>query len=78
VVAVSDTGPGIPADERDRVFERFFRGTGGRRQGPGTGLGLAIVGELAGRWGGEARVSPSPEGGTRVEVRLPTSPPTVS
>jgi signal transduction histidine kinase len=78
VVAVSDTGPGIPADERDRVFERFYRGTSGRGRGSGTGLGLAIVGELARRWGGEARISPSPEGGTRVEVRLPANPPTVS
>jgi two-component system sensor histidine kinase TctE len=73
-VAVSDTGPGIPADERDRVFERFYRGSDGQRRGPGTGLGLAIVGEIAGRWGGEARLSPSPEGGTRIEVRLPPPP----
>ena len=39
LVAVSDTGPGIPAEERDRVFERFYRGADGRRHGSGTGLG---------------------------------------
>jgi two-component system, OmpR family, sensor kinase len=78
LVAVSDNGPGIPAEERDRVFERFYRGSDGRRHGSGTGLGLAIVGELAGRWGGDARLGDSPEGGTRVEVRLPPCPPTVS
>jgi two-component system, OmpR family, sensor kinase len=78
MVAVSDTGPGIPPNERDRVFERFYRGADGRRRGAGTGLGLAIVGELARRWGGDAELSEAPGGGTRVAIRLPACPPTVS
>ena len=78
VVSVSDTGPGIPAEERDRVFERFYRGSTGRKGTPGTGLGLAIVAEVAGRWGGEATLGSAREGGTVVEIRLPSHPPTDS
>jgi two-component system, OmpR family, sensor kinase len=69
---VSDTGPGIPVEDRERIFERFYRGANGRRAGPGTGLGLAIVAEVATRWGAEVRLL---EGdGTRVEARFPVSP----
>jgi signal transduction histidine kinase len=67
-VVVSDTGPGIPAGERERVFERFYRGVGGRATGPGTGLGLAIVAELAGRWDGTVELLDGP--GTRVRARF--------
>jgi signal transduction histidine kinase len=69
---VCDDGPGIPPEDRTRVFERFYRGTNGRRAGPGTGLGLAIVAELARRWGGEVRLLDGP--GTRVEASFPASP----
>jgi signal transduction histidine kinase len=69
---VYDDGPGIPPEDRARVFERFYRGTNGRRAGPGTGLGLAIVAELARRWGGEVRLLDGP--GTRVETSFPASP----
>jgi two-component system, OmpR family, sensor kinase len=65
---VSDTGPGIPPAERARIFERFYRGTGGRATGPGTGLGLAIVAELAERWGGSVELLDGP--GTRVRARF--------
>jgi signal transduction histidine kinase len=78
VVSVSDTGPGIPSEERDRVFERFYRGANGRSGAPGTGLGLAIVAEVAGRWGGKAALGAAPGGGTEVEIRLPSHPPTDS
>jgi two-component system, OmpR family, sensor kinase len=66
---VSDTGPGIPPEERERVFERFYRGAGGRSTGPGTGLGLAIVAELAERWGGRVELLDGP--GTRVRASFP-------
>jgi two-component system, OmpR family, sensor kinase len=72
-LTVSDRGPGIPAADRDRVFDRFYRGANGRRTGPGTGLGLAIVAELVGRWNGRVRIVEGP--GTRIEASFP--PPTV-
>jgi len=68
--SVADDGPGIPADERDRVFDRFYRGGTGRRSGPGTGLGLAIVREVAEKWDGSAAISSSPVG-TTVTLRWP-------
>lgn len=71
-VAVSDTGPGIPADERKHVFERFYRGAHGRRTGPGSGLGLPIVADLVRRWGGEVRALDG--SGTTIEVSLPDGP----
>ncbi len=73
-LVVTDDGPGIPVEERERVFERFFRGSVGRASSPGTGLGLAIVGELVHRWGGEVRIADGPGGGARFEVRLPAPP----
>ena len=68
VLAVEDRGPGIPAEERARVTERFYRGRGAPPGG--SGLGLAIVRELAERWGGGVEVLEAPGGGTRVEVSL--------
>ena len=52
------------------MFERFHRGTAGRRGPTGTGLGLAIARELAGRHGGSVVLARRPEGGTRAVVRL--------
>ncbi|HEX2110868.1 MAG TPA: ATP-binding protein [Gaiellaceae bacterium] len=75
VLVVADDGPGIPVEDRPRVFERFYRGANGRRAGPGTGLGLAIVAELVDRWGGEVRLGDRP--GTCVESAFPR-PPTLS
>jgi signal transduction histidine kinase len=68
-ILVADTGPGIPPEERERVFERFFRGSGGRRSAAGTGLGLAIVAELADRWQGEVELLDGP--GTRIRASFP-------
>jgi signal transduction histidine kinase len=67
-LAVEDVGPGIAADERHRVTDRFFRGKTAPKGG--TGLGLAIVRELAEKWGGTVIVGPADGGGTRIEVRL--------
>jgi signal transduction histidine kinase len=71
-LAVADDGPGIPLGERPRVFERFYRGSAGRRAGSGTGLGLAIAAELVRRWSGEIVLVDGP--GTRVEGRFPRAP----
>ena len=72
VLAVADAGPGIPSEDRSRVFERFYRGANGRQAGSGTGLGLAIVDALARRWGGSVVLADGP--GTRIEVSLPELP----
>lgn len=69
---VRDTGPGIPAEHRGRVFARFYRVDGGRASG--SGLGLAIAAELAGRMGG--RVTLEQEGdGTAFVLVLPGASP---
>lgn len=71
VVTVSDTGPGIPAAERDRIFERFYRIDPSRsRRTGGAGLGLAIAREIVTLYGGTVRVIDSPAGAT-FEVTLP-------
>jgi signal transduction histidine kinase len=68
VLLVDDDGPGIPPDERERVFERFVRGRGARATG--SGLGLALVAQQAALHGGAADIEDAPGGGTRVRVRL--------
>jgi signal transduction histidine kinase len=72
VLGVADDGPGIPADQRERVFERFTRLDDARtyRNG-GTGLGLAIAKEIVVRHGGTISVDPGPRTGTLVVVTLP-------
>ncbi len=69
VISVSDNGPGIPADERERVFERFYRLAGSET--PGSGLGLAIVRQVAAMHGGHVELDDSPSGGLLVRVLLP-------
>ncbi len=72
VVAVADDGAGIPATERDRVFERFTRLDEARdRDAGGSGLGLAIVSELVARLGGRVRLGDAEQGGLVAEVELP-------
>lgn len=73
VVAVEDRGPGVPPQERTRVFERFtqLNGTETAHKG-GVGLGLYIARQLARAQGGEVlAVDPAAEGGARFELRLP-------
>ncbi len=74
VLAVEDSGPGIPEEDRSRVFEPFYRSIQARYEGiPGVGLGLAIVQRIAQAFGGGVRVGNRPGAGCRVEVRLPIS-----
>ncbi|MGO9582267.1 MAG: ATP-binding protein [Acidimicrobiales bacterium] len=70
---VEDAGPGIAPEERDRIFERFSRGSTGRRRGlgDGTGLGLAIVAQHVRQHGGRVWVEDRPGGGARFIVELP-------
>jgi signal transduction histidine kinase len=70
-VAVLDEGPGIDPGERERIFERFYRGAASRAGVAGTGLGLSVVEALARRWEGSVSLEERPEGGTRAELRLP-------
>lgn len=69
VLTVDDAGPGIPPDERERVFDRFYRrhSTGGSE---GSGLGLAIVRRVAERHGAAVSLGDSPLGGLRARVRF--------
>jgi two-component system sensor histidine kinase BaeS len=67
---VADTGPGVPPEEQERIFERFFQGGAGRKAG-GTGIGLAVAKELVQSHGGEIKLQSSPGGGARFVVRLP-------
>ena len=72
VVTVEDDGPGIPIEDRERVFERFTRLDDARaRDAGGSGLGLAIARELVERAGGTVRFVPSRTGCLQAEVRLP-------
>jgi len=72
ILLVGDSGPGIPPEERARIFERFYRGAEGRRAGPGSGLGLAIVAAVVERWGGQVRLLDGP--GTRIEAAFRPPP----
>ncbi|HYO39389.1 MAG TPA: HAMP domain-containing sensor histidine kinase [Nocardioidaceae bacterium] len=76
-VSVLDDGAGIPAPDRERVFERFTRLDDARaRDAGGSGLGLAIVAELVRRNGGIVRLGDAPGGGLAVHVLLPLAAPT--
>ncbi len=78
VIEVTDSGPGIPADERERVFDRFYRRVGGGAGG--SGLGLAIVKKVVERHRGRIALADGPgERGLTARVTLPlagTAPPT--
>ncbi len=73
VLSVADDGAGVPAAERERVFDRFARLDEARdRDSGGTGLGLAIVRELVRRRGGDIRLGDSSYGGLLAQVRFPS------
>jgi signal transduction histidine kinase len=68
-IEVSDRGPGVPARDRDRIFERFWRGKAAPAHG--AGLGLAIVAEIMKAHGGSAQVGAGPEGGAIFTLAFP-------
>jgi signal transduction histidine kinase len=71
-IEIRDNGPGVPAGERERIFERFRQVRGpDRTPGSGAGLGLAISRRIVEQHGGGIWVEAAPEGGARFVVRLP-------
>ncbi len=71
-IDIEDSGVGIPDEELDKIFDRFFRGKVTQELGvPGTGLGLSIVKGIVERYGGEIQVSSRPDEGTRFSVWFP-------
>lgn len=71
-ISVSDTGPGIPADQRDRIFDEYYR-LPGTASLPGNGVGLAIARRLARLLGGDISVDDAPSGGARFTLTLPAT-----
>ena len=71
---VADSGPGVPTADRERIFDRFARGSGARRS-QGAGLGLAIVRAIAEAHGGDVELERTrPDGGATFTVTIPTHP----
>jgi two-component system OmpR family sensor kinase len=72
LLEVADSGPGIPAADRERAFDRFYR----RASAPagGSGLGLAIVKAIADRHGARITLDDAPNGGLRVTVAFARPP----
>ncbi|MFB7241032.1 two-component sensor histidine kinase [Streptomyces populi] len=74
VLTVADDGSGVPASERERIFERFVRLDDARaRDDGGAGLGLAIARDVARRHGGTLTAGEAPSGGALFELRLPVA-----
>ncbi|MBE2320225.1 PAS domain-containing protein [Solirubrobacter sp. CPCC 204708] len=74
---IADSGPGVPPDQREKVFGPYSSGGNGdgRSGGAGAGLGLAIVSEFVELHGGDVSLGDAPEGGALFVVTLPLSPP---
>jgi two-component system sensor histidine kinase MprB len=69
-LTVRDHGPGIAAEDRDHVFDRFYRAASARSL-PGSGLGLAIVRDVAEAHGGTVTAEEAPGGGALLRLKLP-------
>jgi two-component system sensor histidine kinase KdpD len=74
-IDVSDRGPGIPEDERARIFDMFYSVARGDRAPQGTGLGLAICRGMIGAHGGSVEALPGDGIGTTIRISLPLPPP---
>lgn len=76
LIEVCDDGPGIPEEERDRIFDMFYSLSGSDRHAQGTGLGLAICRGLIGAHGGQVTAGEGPAGrGTCLQITLPVIAP---
>ena len=74
MLTVDDDGPGIPVEDRERVFQRFTRLDDGRaRDAGGLGLGLSMVKAITDQHGGSVVIDDAPLGGARVRIRLPAA-----
>ncbi len=73
ILEISDTGPGLPADQAALVFERFYRADPARSRDGGAGLGLAIVWSLVTAHGGTVEMDTAPGKGATVRIRLPAA-----
>lgn len=71
VITVEDRGPGVPPDQRERIFEPFYRLPGASEREGGVGLGLSLVKTIAERHGGQVHCEARPGGGARFVVALP-------
>ena len=71
VIAVCDCGPGVPPEQRERIFEPFYRLPGASERDGGMGLGLALVKSISERHGGHVRCEARPGGGATFVVALP-------
>lgn len=75
VVEVRDHGPGIPAEDSKRIFERFYRSDSSRhRETGGSGLGLAIVAAIVQQHGGSVALADTPGGGATMSISMPYVP----
>lgn len=70
-IAVTDEGPGIPVEERERIFDRFYQVRSGARKASGMGLGLYISRQIAEMHGGTVVIQDMQQAGTRFVVTLP-------
>ena len=69
---VEDRGPGIPPEEQERIFERFYRlGSELRRETPGVGIGLSIVKNIVEAHQGQVKVQSAPGKGSRFTLEIP-------
>ncbi len=75
---VADTGPGIPKEHLDRIFDRFYQVRGGTVKAPGAGLGLFLVREMVTLHGGTVKVESDLGNGATFTVRLPANGPSGS